>query len=226
MSNARNLARLIVDSGGDLDTSNLGNAPNPINAGTIAYLGMSTAPTGWIKANGAAISRSTYADLFAAIGTTYGSGDGSTTFNIPDLRGQFPRGWDDGRGVDSGRSFASSQSSQNKYEAQDLMVFIPHDGGGNMGATGTNYGLGDSVIPIQLNGTGYPDNYGGFSKKVGYISPNFSVDTSIGTVGGYGKSYNRLKSIVGITGNLEGGSVTQNNEARVTNVALLACIKY
>ena len=112
MSNARNLARLIVDSAGDLATSNLGNAPNPINAGTIAYLGMSTAPTGWLKANGAAISRSTYADLFAAIGTTYGSGDGSTTFNIPDLRGEFPRGWDDGRGVDSGRGFGSAQGAE------------------------------------------------------------------------------------------------------------------
>ena len=114
MSNARNLARLIVDSGGDLDAGNLGNAPNPINAGTIAYLGMSTAPTGWLKANGAAISRSTYADLFAAIGTTYGTGDGSTTFNIPDLRGEFPRGWDDGRGVDSGRGFGSAQSDEFK----------------------------------------------------------------------------------------------------------------
>lgn len=80
------------------------------NAGTIAYFSMSTAPTGWIKANGAAVSRTTYSDLFTAIGTTYGSGDGSTTFNIPDLRGEFPRGWDDGRGVDSGRSFGSAQS--------------------------------------------------------------------------------------------------------------------
>ena len=81
-------------------------------AGTLAYFGMSTAPTGWLKANGAAISRSTYADLFAAIGTTYGSGDGSTTFNIPDLRGEFPRGWDDGRGVDSGRVFGAAQDDQ------------------------------------------------------------------------------------------------------------------
>ena len=82
----------------------------PITAGTIAYLGMSSAPTGWLKANGAAVSRTTYADLFAAIGTTFGSGDGSTTFNLPDLRGEFPRGLDDGRGVDSGRSMGSSQS--------------------------------------------------------------------------------------------------------------------
>ena len=79
-------------------------------AGTLGYFGMSTAPTGWLKANGAAISRTTYADLFAALGTTYGIGDGSTTFNLPDLRGEFPRGLDDGRGIDSGRTIGSSQS--------------------------------------------------------------------------------------------------------------------
>lgn len=69
-------------------------------------------PTGWLKANGAAISRTTYASLFAAIGTTFGVGDGSTTFNVPDLRGEFIRGWDDSRGVDSGRVFGSAQTDQ------------------------------------------------------------------------------------------------------------------
>jgi len=77
--------------------------------GKVSYFAMSTAPTGWIKANGAAISRTTYDTLFAAIGTYYGAGDGSTTFNIPDLRGEFLRGWDDGRGLDSGRSFGTVQ---------------------------------------------------------------------------------------------------------------------
>lgn len=85
-----------------------------INAGNIvgevAFFGMTTPPAGWLKANGAAVSRTTYAALFAAIGTTFGSGDGSTTFNLPDLRGEFIRGWDDGRGVDSGRGFGSFQA--------------------------------------------------------------------------------------------------------------------
>lgn len=80
-------------------------------AGQVAFYGMSSAPTGWLKANGAAVSRTTYAALFAAIGTTYGGGDGSTTFNLPDLRGEFPRGFDDGRGVDAGRSIGSAQAS-------------------------------------------------------------------------------------------------------------------
>ena len=78
--------------------------------GVVYYYAAATAPAGFLKANGATISRSTYADLFAVVGTTYGAGDGSTTFTIPDLRGEFLRGWDDSRGVDSGRSFGGSQS--------------------------------------------------------------------------------------------------------------------
>ena len=113
MSRARDLADAVS---GDFafPAGSLANAPNPIEAGTIAYLGMSTAPTGWLKANGAAVSRTTYADLFTAIGTTFGVGDGGTTFNLPDLRGEFPRGWDDSRGVDSGRTFGSAQSDDLK----------------------------------------------------------------------------------------------------------------
>ena len=83
-----------------------------IPSGAVTFFAMSTAPTGWIKANGAAVSRSTYSALFSAIGTTFGSGDGSTTFNLPDMRGYFPRGFDDGRGVDSGRGFGSNQTDQ------------------------------------------------------------------------------------------------------------------
>ena len=83
-----------------------------VPSGAVAHFAMNTAPTGWLKANGAAVSRTTYATLFAAIGTTFGVGDGSTTFNLPDLRGEFLRGWDDSRGVDSGRAFGSAQLDQ------------------------------------------------------------------------------------------------------------------
>jgi hypothetical protein len=77
--------------------------------GQVSFFAQSTAPTGWLKANGALVSRTTFAALFSAIGTTFGAGDGSTTFALPDLRGEFPRGWDDGRGADSGRVFGSAQ---------------------------------------------------------------------------------------------------------------------
>lgn len=61
---------------------------NSISAGTIVAYAGATAPDGWMLCSGIAISRSTHATLFAAIGTTYGVGNGSTTFNLPDLRGR------------------------------------------------------------------------------------------------------------------------------------------
>lgn len=85
-----------------------------VPAGATMPFARNTAPTGWLKANGALISRTTYAALFAAIGTTFGVGDGSTTFAVPDMRGEFLRGWDDGRGIDSSRVFGSAQADDFK----------------------------------------------------------------------------------------------------------------
>lgn len=89
----------------DTQTFNVG-----VPTGAIAYFVHAVVPFGWLKANGAAVSRTVYANLFALIGTTYGAGDGRTTFNLPDLRGEFLRSWDDGRGIDRGRVLGSAQS--------------------------------------------------------------------------------------------------------------------
>jgi len=75
--------------------------------GTVIYFAASTAPTGYVKANGASLSTTSYADLFSVLGYQFG-GSGSS-FLLPDLRGEFLRGWDDGRGVDTGRTFGSWQ---------------------------------------------------------------------------------------------------------------------
>lgn len=77
--------------------------------GDIVHSARTTAPVGYLIANGAAVSRATYGNLFAALGTAYGAGDGATTFNLPDLRGEFIRGADQGRGVDAGRVLGSAQ---------------------------------------------------------------------------------------------------------------------
>jgi microcystin-dependent protein len=82
-----------------------------VPAGATMMFARNTCPSGWIPADGQAVSRATYAVLFAAIGVSFGVGDGVSTFTLPDLRGEFVRGWDDGRGADGGRSFASGQGS-------------------------------------------------------------------------------------------------------------------
>lgn len=63
-----------------------------IPSGSILMSGRNTAPTGWLLCDGSVVSRTTYSDLFSAIGVTYGAGDGSTTFGLPDLRQRFPLG--------------------------------------------------------------------------------------------------------------------------------------
>jgi len=81
-----------------------------VPSGAVFWFAANAAPTGYLECDGAAVSRSTYAALFGVVGETFGSGNGSTTFNLPDLRGEFIRGWDDGRGIDSGRVFGSAQT--------------------------------------------------------------------------------------------------------------------
>ena len=63
-----------------------------VKTGTIVSYGSNTAPDGFLDCDGTAVSRTTYASLFAVIGTTYGTGDGSTTFNLPDLQDNVPLG--------------------------------------------------------------------------------------------------------------------------------------
>lgn len=85
-----------------------------VPAGSVFYFAAASAPTGYLKCDGSAVSRTTYATLFAITGTAFGTGDGSTTFNLPDLRGEFIRGLDDGRGVDVGRTLGSAQADDFK----------------------------------------------------------------------------------------------------------------
>lgn len=62
-------------------------AASPVNSGVILLIGVTSAPTGWLACDGSAVSRTTYSALFAALGTAFGAGDGSTTFNLPNLTG-------------------------------------------------------------------------------------------------------------------------------------------
>ena len=105
---------------GTLVTANSGGT---VPAGTVVAFGNTSAPVGFLKCNGAAVSRTTYADLFAAISTTFGAGNGSTTFTLPDLRGEFVRGWDDSKGTDSGRGMGSYQGGNVGSHTHNVSVY-------------------------------------------------------------------------------------------------------
>lgn len=120
--------------------SRLGYTPMPSNAGEVAFFARAAAPAGWLKCDGSAVSRTTYADLFAVIGTNYGAGNGVTTFNLPDARGEFIRGLDDGRGVDVGRTLGSAQADS--IEAHDH--FVTSNGLSTLTPTSDNYLSGTS----------------------------------------------------------------------------------
>lgn len=93
-----------------------------IPTGTILYTAGSAVPTGFFALNGQSLSRTTYAALFTALGGTsspYGYTD--TTFKLPDLRGEFIRVWDNGRGVDSGRALGSSQDDMFEAHTHRLL---------------------------------------------------------------------------------------------------------
>ncbi len=88
---------------------------------------------GFLECDGSLLSRATYAVLFSVIGEKYGAGDGSSTFQIPDLRGEFIRGFDNGRGVDSGRAEGSTQSEQYKSHKHAATVTDSYSGAGLVG---------------------------------------------------------------------------------------------
>lgn len=124
---------------------------NGLPAGSIIYTARPTPPVGYLKANGAAIGREAYAALFAAIGTIYGSGDGSTTFNLPDLRGMFIRGLDEYRGVDPYyyRTIGSRQEHSVQDHAHTVntpLLITDNDRGGASSVW--------SVDDVQTNWTG------------------------------------------------------------------------
>ena len=124
------------------------NAETQIAApvGSVYTFSGAAIPPGWLKCNGALLSRTIYSGLFAVIGTTYGAGNGSTTFALPDLRGEFVRGADDARGVDAGRTLGAWQN----HSMQRHNHYLPTSSGG---------GNSHFVIPDGAWGISTPNEY-------------------------------------------------------------------
>ena len=213
-------------------------APNAaVPVGTVIDFAGNVAPAGFLKANGAAVSRTTYTTLFGVCGTTYGVGDGATTFNLPDARGVVVRGWDDGRGLDAARGFGT-------YQADAFQTHL-HAGGNtgtesqdhtHQGYTGGTSSLNGSVYGISQSFGSFGATDGIFAKGGAYnvngtptaVDTNdggrFSFDGNFHThaVQTYGRQQAHTHAFsVGapITGNV-------HTETTVKNLALLKCIKF
>lgn len=168
-----------------------------VAAGAVIFAARATAPAGYLKANGAAVSRTAYAALFAAIGTTFGAGDGSSTFNLPDLRGQFMRGHDDGRGIDSGRSFGSNQDAS--------LTWLGNTQSGDNEGFPQNYDPNSQTMTYTMSSAPRPlpadfDSY--------YLSAALSSNGAFAFNPG------------------SDSFIPRWGRVRPSNVALLACIKY
>jgi len=189
--------QVLQTNGAGADPSWVTPAANP--TGTIIAFADDAAPTGYLECDGSAVSRSTYSALFAVVGTTWGAGNGSTTFNVPDLRGEFLRGWDHGKGTDSGRTFASSQSE----------MIGPHSHTASSSGSTSSDGAHTHTVSVydSAGGSLVPQtaNTGG--------SPAVSATTS---------SSGAHTHTVSVSTTVNNNSGTEN---RVRNYAVMFCIK-
>ncbi|RTR01933.1 phage tail protein [Halomonas nitroreducens] len=216
-----------------------------VPVGAVMGFPCTTAPAGWLKLNGAELSRSAYADLWAfaqASGNLAGSeagkdplqfgpGDGSTTFTLPDHRGKFPRWWDDGRGVDAGRGIGESQGDQNKA----------HDHGGKSGSDSHSHSGTTASDSHNHSGSTSTDTHNhGIPAASGYNDGNSSVAANSKSVTTT-KSTNNDSHNHSFTTNTDTHSHSFStstdthdhtiasdggSEARPQNAPLLACIRY
>lgn len=180
-----------------------------VPSGAVFCLAVSAVPADYLECNGQSVSRTTYAALFAVIGTTYG-GSGSS-FNVPDLRGEFVRGWDHGRGADSGRSIndpQGSQYAQHNHAAGSLDVE-------NKSLTGSATKIAESFTHGVTSGI-----FSRGSNQNDNLTPD-SVDTS--STGTLNIDASHDHSISGNTGNR--GGTGNSSETRPRNIAMMYIIK-
>jgi len=208
--------------------------------GMVAGFAMNYAPAGWLKCNGAAISRTTFAALFSRLSTAYGAGDGSTTFNLPDMRGLFPRGWDDGRGIDAGRSFGTFQDMllQTHTHTASAAAVADHVHSASTDAQGQHTHSASTDTQGEHthagNGVGALINVNGGVEE-GQAHPNRPV-TALPAAGAHAHnvtvaaagSHAHNVGIGAAGGHTHALTVaaTGGTETRPKNMALLFCIKY
>ncbi len=136
-----------------------------VPTGAIQMYGGSTIPSGWLECDGSAVSRTTYADLYSAIGTTWGAGDGSTTFNVPDLRGRTPIGAGTGSGL-TARTLGDTVGAETHQLTESEMPSHDHNRAAAPGTTanklsfagGIGTGINSNVATDTAGGDGAHNN--------------------------------------------------------------------
>ncbi|PWE46183.1 phage tail protein [Pseudomonas prosekii] len=209
-----------------------------VPAGAIVAFGIFGTPPGYLKANGAAVSRTTFARLFKVLDTYYGAGDGATTFNLPDLRGRFIRALDEGAGLDPGRTLGSRQDSQNAWHAHTASsgaagthnhpgsATFPSGGHGHTGSTTSNgshqHGLTMGFTNLDSGNFGGGQNVYGtqYTNPAGEHTHGLNIDAAPDHSHAVGVAYDGAHAH-SVTVDPSGG-----NESRPVNFALIYCIKY
>lgn len=206
--------------------------------GMVAAFAMSAAPAGWLKCNGAAVSRTIYSKLFERISTLYGTGDGSTTFNLPDIRGLFPRAWDDGRGIDAGRTFGTVQDMMLQSHAHTATAATvgDHVHGASTDTQGSHTHSAWTDAQGEHTHTIWRGKASSNTSVSGSGGDNMSFDGASGAAGnhahnvGIGAAGAHAHTVsVGGAGNHTHAltvAATGGTETRPKNMALLFCIKY
>lgn len=204
-----------------------------IPVGIVLSFARSTPPSGFLACNGAAVSRTTYSGLFAIIGTTFGAGDGSTTFNIPDLRGEFVRGWDDGRGVDAARAFGSAQADA--FRTHTHTVDPPstatssdtHNHSVDPPSTSTSSDTHSHTVSAVGGGTQWAHQSDGAWRHDDGASTKTTNSNTHGhtvNIAAFNSASDTHSHTVDIA--VFNSGSTGGTETRPRNVALLMCIKY
>lgn len=139
-----------------------------VPAGAVMPFAMNSAPSGWLAADGTAVSRSTYAALFAAIGVTHGAGDSVTTFNLPDLRGIFVRG--SGSQTISGTTYSGTFAAKQ----QDDFKSHTHKTGGNIAGASLSAGSALSTLP-GFNTSQFTEATGGTETRPANIAMLYCI---------------------------------------------------
>jgi microcystin-dependent protein len=216
--------------------------PSLLPSGMVMYFANLTVPQGWFQCDGAAVSRTTYANLYTAIGTLYGNGDGVNTFNLPDLRGQFVRGWASASttaGVVTG-SIATTTLTVSAVSSGAIQIGDILSGSGVTAntkvlnqLTGTAGGIGTYTVDTSQTvasttitatvpdagrtiGSGQIDTFQSHTHTIPLINSGAAANDTFPFGGNNsGNSYTKTT-----------GTAGTGIETKPVNVALMVCIKY